>query len=99
MHNTMCTMQYAFPSSSTWKNVPAARRKELLEGDDMGREDGEFYMSFPDFKKHFTDFEVCNVSIDQLYEDEKGKKKNLLCFICQYAQGLCMSWQLLYSQK
>ena len=84
MHNAMYTIKYAFPSSSTWKNVPAARRKELLEGDDMGREDGEFYMSFPDFKKHFTDFEVCNVSIDQLYEDEKGKKKkNLLCFICQ----------------
>lgn len=63
-------------NSSTWKNVPAARRKELLEGDDMGREDGEFYMSFPDFKKHFTDFEVCNVSIDQLYEDEKAKSWN-----------------------
>lgn len=53
--------------------MPAARRKELLEGDDVGREDGEFWMSYQDFKKHFTDFEVCNISIDQLYEDENGK--------------------------
>ena len=29
-------------------------------------------MSFQDFKKHFTDFEVCNVSVDQLYEDDNG---------------------------
>ena len=60
-------------SSPTWKNIPAARRKELLEGDDTAREDGEFYMSFQDFKKHFTDFEVCNISVDQLYEDENGE--------------------------
>ena len=70
MHNYI---SLSLPSSSTWKNVPAARRKELLEGDDVGREDGEFYMSFQDFKKHFTDFEVCNVSVDQLYEDESGE--------------------------
>ena len=44
----------------------------------MGREDGEFYMSFQDFKKHFTDFEVCNVSVDQLYEDEKGNNNNII---------------------
>ena len=60
-------------SSSTCKNIPAARRKELLEGDDIGREDGEFYMSYTDFKKHFTDCEICSISLDQLYDDEKCK--------------------------
>lgn len=53
--------------------MPAVLRQELLEGGDTGREDGEFYMAYPDFKKHFTDFEVCNVTVDQLYEDETGK--------------------------
>lgn len=69
----ICFFHFFSLSSSSWKNVPAARRKELLEGDDVGREDGEFWMSYQDFKKHFTDFEVCNISIDQLYEDENGK--------------------------
>ena len=31
-------------------------------------------MSFDDFKKHFTDFEMCSVSIDDLYEDENSKQ-------------------------
>ncbi len=62
-------------SSETWRQLPAAKRRELLEGGEKGREDGEFWMSFGDFKKHFTDFEVCNVSIDQLYEDEASKHK------------------------
>lgn len=56
-------------SSSKWKEVPANERKHLLE-ENMG-DDGEFWMSFDDMKKHFTDFEICNVTIDQLYEDEK----------------------------
>ena len=30
-------------------------------------------MSYDDFKKHFTDFEMCSVSIDDLYEDDKSK--------------------------
>ena len=53
--------------------MSAQVRKELLEGDGVPKEDGEFFMSFQDFKKNFTDFEVCNVSVDQLYEDDNGK--------------------------
>ena len=70
MHTHAHTCTY---SSPTWKQVPAAKRKELLEGGDSGREDGEFWMSFSDIKKHFTDFEITNVSIDNLYEDEAGQ--------------------------
>lgn len=36
-------------------------------------EDGEFWMSYDDMKKHFTDFEVCSVSVDELYEDDGSK--------------------------
>jgi hypothetical protein len=38
-------------------------------------------MSFTDFKKHFTDCEICSVSIDQLYEDEQGE----ISFVCNTA--------------
>ena len=59
-------------SSPIWKNVPAARRQELLEGDDQGKEDGEFWMSYDDFLKNFTDFEICSLSLDQMLEDDAG---------------------------
>lgn len=29
-------------------------------------------MSFDDMRKHFTDFEICSVSVDELYEDDSG---------------------------
>lgn len=52
-----------------WNKIPSSKRKEL-QGD--ARDDGEFWMSFTDFQKHFTDFELCSVSVDQLYEDDNG---------------------------
>jgi len=54
-----------------WKSVPANKRKEMLEGD--AKEDGEFWMSFSDMKKHFTHFEICSISMDEMYEDDGGK--------------------------
>ena len=62
---------FVYYSSPTWKQLPAAKRRELQE--DGVKEDGEFWMSYEDFIKHFTDFEMCSVSIDQLYEDEKSE--------------------------
>ncbi|XP_064392675.1 calpain-9-like [Halichondria panicea] len=59
--------------SSTWKNVPEEKRRQL---DQNNKDDGEFWISFDDFRKHFTDFEVCNVTIDALYEDENTKSWN-----------------------
>ena len=61
------------PSSSLWKQLPANQRRELLEGGDKGKEDGEFWMSYDDFRKHYTDFEICNICMEQLYEDEAGQ--------------------------
>ena len=72
-HTRTHTHTHTHDSSSTWKQVSASKRKELLEGDDFGREDGEFWMSYADVKKHFTDFEITNVTIDQLYEDDAGQ--------------------------
>ena len=56
-----------------WKQLPANQRRELLEGGDKGKEDGEFWMSYDDFRKHYTDFEICNICMEQLYEDEAGQ--------------------------
>ena len=71
-----CTCTYVYSyfvyySSPTWKKLPAAKHRELQE--DGVKEDGEFWMSYEDFIKHFTDFEMCSVNIDQLYEDEKSE--------------------------
>ena len=49
--------------------MPEDKRREL---DQSKKEDGEFWMSFEDFCKHFTDFEVCNMTVDTLYEDDNG---------------------------
>lgn len=66
---------FSFPSSSSslWKQLPTTQRRELLEGGDKGKEDGEFWMSYDDFRKHYTDFEICNICMEQLYEDETGQ--------------------------
>lgn len=57
-------------SSAKWKVVPADLRSELLEGG--GKDDGEFWMTYEDMNKYFTDFEICSVSMDELYEDDNG---------------------------
>ena len=63
---------YLMHSSTTWKSISASDRGRLLEGEDAGKEDGEFWMSYEDFKKHFTDFEICSLSVDSMYEDDAG---------------------------
>ena len=66
----MIIMNTLFFSSATWKHISLDERQKLTANKS---EDGEFWMSFDDFKKHFTDLEMCSVSIDELYEDEAGE--------------------------
>ena len=49
--------------------MSSSQRKSLLHIND----DGEFWMSFEDMMKYFTDLEICNVSVDELYENDGGK--------------------------
>ena len=72
--NTPLTANGIAPASSSklWQHISASERKALQEGEGTFKEDGEFWMSFDDFKKHFTDFEICNVSVAMLYEDDSG---------------------------
>lgn len=60
-------------SSKTWQQISASERQALQEGEGTFKEDGEFWMSFDDFTKHYTDFEICNVSVAMLYEDDSGE--------------------------
>ena len=60
-------------SSKTWQQISASENQRLTAGENALKEDGEFWMSFVDFTKHFTDFEMCNISVDVLYEDESGQ--------------------------
>ena len=57
-------------SSRTWQQVSAKDRKELNSD---SKDDGEFFMSYEDFIKNFSDFEILSVSVDELYENESGK--------------------------
>lgn len=57
-------------------------RKQCLE--EGAKDDGEFWMSLEDMKKHFTNFEMCSVSIDQLHEDDSG-----MCVWLTVTAGVC----------
>ncbi|XP_032453779.1 calpain-B isoform X13 [Nasonia vitripennis] len=60
--------------SPEWRFIPDHEKEELGLTFDV---DGEFWMSFQDFKKYFTRLEICNLNPDSLTEDDlnAGKKK------------------------
>ena len=55
-----------------WSQLSGDARRNL-QGSGGPSEDGEFWMSYEDFIKNFTDFEACSVSISELEENEKSK--------------------------
>ncbi|XP_006614466.1 calpain-B isoform X6 [Apis dorsata] len=60
--------------SPEWRFIPDHEKEELGLTFDM---DGEFWMSYHDFIKYFTQLEICNLNPDSLSEDDlnAGKKK------------------------
>ncbi|KAK0170184.1 hypothetical protein PV328_010777 [Microctonus aethiopoides] len=60
--------------SPEWRFIPDHEKEELGLTFDI---DGEFWMSFHDFRKYFTNLEICNLNPDSLTEDDlnSGKKK------------------------
>ncbi|KAJ8361468.1 hypothetical protein SKAU_G00179930 [Synaphobranchus kaupii] len=58
--------------SREWDSIPADEKDKLRHAAD----DGEFWMSFSDFKRHFSKLEICNLTPDTLTSDEVGHWNN-----------------------
>ncbi|NP_001085997.1 calpain 9 L homeolog [Xenopus laevis] len=57
-------------NSSEWNIIGAAEKNRLSQA---SLDDGEFWMDFEDFKRHFDKLEICNLTPDALEEDTKYK--------------------------
>ncbi|XP_037366657.1 calpain-9 [Talpa occidentalis] len=57
-------------SSSEWRSVGLAEQKRLCHA---ALDDGEFWMAFADFKAHFDEVEICNLTPDALEKDALHK--------------------------
>ncbi|XP_056614416.1 calpain-2 catalytic subunit-like [Triplophysa dalaica] len=55
-------------NSNEWNNVPPEQKAKL----GYSAEDGEFWMAYSDFIKHFSKLEICNLTPDTLTSDEVG---------------------------
>ena len=74
----------AFDRSPEWRLIPEHEKQELgLVFDD----DGEFWMSYQDFLKHFTQLEMCNLSPDSM-EDEATKKWDANTYEGEWVRGV-----------
>ncbi|XP_066550329.1 calpain-3 isoform X2 [Amia ocellicauda] len=57
-------------NSKEWSTILKAEKDKLQH---QVAEDGEFWMSFEDFKKNFTKIEICNLTPDALEDDKIHK--------------------------
>lgn len=57
--------------SAEWRFIPDNEKEQIGL---TFEEDGEFWISFKDFAKHFMRLEICNLSPDSLTEDELSKE-------------------------
>ncbi|KAK7904538.1 hypothetical protein WMY93_017145 [Mugilogobius chulae] len=57
-------------NSKEWATLPKAEKEKLQH---QNAEDGEFWMSFEDFKKNYTKIEICNLTPDALEDDKIHK--------------------------
>uniref|UniRef100_A0A3P8VK29 Calpain-3 n=1 Tax=Cynoglossus semilaevis TaxID=244447 RepID=A0A3P8VK29_CYNSE len=57
-------------NSKEWDSLSKAEKEKLQH---QSAEDGEFWMSFEDFKKNYTKIEICNLTPDALEDDKLHK--------------------------
>ncbi|XP_030212190.1 calpain-3 isoform X5 [Gadus morhua] len=57
-------------NSKEWTSLSKDEKEKLQH---QNAEDGEFWMSFEDFKKNFTKIEICNLTPDALEDDKIHK--------------------------
>ncbi|XP_064411925.1 calpain-9 [Latimeria chalumnae] len=57
-------------NSAEWSRIDPSVRKRLSQ---ISLDDGEFWMSFEDFKKNFDKIEICNLTPDSLDDNVENK--------------------------
>ncbi|PNF15199.1 Calpain-B [Cryptotermes secundus] len=75
--------------SPEWRFIPDEEKEEIGLTFD---EDGEFWMSYKDFQKHFSRLEICNLNPDSLTEEEllrsHKRKWEMSMFECEWVRGV-----------